>query len=105
MSSSNTAHAHTQYGLGSSSRVDTSNINATNSTDAPHHKRQRIKMHTVGNADTTVARSEKDSAVFHLCMEALHEGCVLTYVHLFNLAHRPPLCVDALAQRYFTLSK
>nr|CCC89684.1 unnamed protein product [Trypanosoma congolense IL3000] len=50
-----------------------------------------------------MAQSEKDSVRFHLCIDALGEGCVNTFIHLFHLSHRDPVCVDQLAQTLFTI--
>lgn len=54
-------------------------------------------------ASVVVAQSEKDSVRFHLCVDALAEGCVNTFIHLFHLSHRDPVCVDQLAQTLFTI--
>ncbi|KEG05268.1 putative intraflagellar transport protein IFT88, partial [Trypanosoma grayi] len=50
-----------------------------------------------------VSQSEKDSLRFHLCVDALAEGCITTFIHLFRLSHRDPVCVDQLAQTHFTI--
>ncbi|RNF12671.1 putative intraflagellar transport protein IFT88 [Trypanosoma rangeli] len=50
-----------------------------------------------------VCQSEKDSVRFRLCVDALSEGCVATFIHLFELSHREPVCVDELAQTHFTI--
>ncbi|PWV13129.1 hypothetical protein C3747_45g197 [Trypanosoma cruzi] len=50
-----------------------------------------------------VSQSEKESVRFHLCVSALSEGCVATFIHLFELSHRDPVCVDELAQTHFTV--
>ncbi|ORC89621.1 putative intraflagellar transport protein IFT88 [Trypanosoma theileri] len=58
---------------------------------------------TGGGVGVVLAQREKDSLRFHLCVDALADGCVATYIHLFQLAHRPPVCVDPLAQTHFTI--
>lgn len=55
------------------------------------------------SADVVVAQSEKNSVRYHLCVEALSEGCVMSFIHLFYLSHRDPVCVDELSQTVFTI--
>uniref|UniRef100_A0A7S1ISJ5 Tetratricopeptide repeat protein 29 n=1 Tax=Eutreptiella gymnastica TaxID=73025 RepID=A0A7S1ISJ5_9EUGL len=38
-----------------------------------------------------------------LCVEALMAGCVTSFVELYELSHREPVCVDALANRMFSI--
>ncbi|KAH9599541.1 hypothetical protein LSM04_005408 [Trypanosoma melophagium] len=56
-----------------------------------------------GGTGVVLAQREKDSLRFHLCVDALADGCVTTFIHLFQLSHRPPVCVDPLAQTHFTI--
>ncbi|KPI90004.1 hypothetical protein ABL78_0864 [Leptomonas seymouri] len=76
------------------------------STSAAMHG-GKSSHHTKGANDgssTVVAfGAERDSAAFRLCYQALSEGCVQTYMHLFQLAHRDPVCVDTLAHTYFSV--
>lgn len=63
-------------------------------------------LHTSGGANgapVVVAGPEKDSARFRLCVEALAEGCVQSFMHLFDISHRDPVCVDPLSQSYFSI--
>lgn len=84
---------------------------STTAVDSTGHsgkkKAASSSAHTKGanSAATTVVAvgPERDSAAFRLCCEALAEGCVQTYMHLFQLAHRDPVCVDALAHTYFSV--
>lgn len=66
---------------------------------------KKSSYHTKGANDgampVVAVGPERDAAAFHLCCEALAAGCVQTYMHLFQLAHRDPVCVDPLAHAYF----
>ncbi|KAK7194531.1 hypothetical protein NESM_000370300 [Novymonas esmeraldas] len=55
-------------------------------------------------APVVVVGAERDSVAFRLCCEALAEGCAQTYMHLFELAHRDPVCVDALSHKFFAVA-
>ncbi|CBZ27766.1 conserved hypothetical protein [Leishmania mexicana MHOM/GT/2001/U1103] len=68
-------------------------------------KRQATKTKVVddANAPVVVVGPERDSVPFRLCCEALAEGCVQTYMHLFELAHRDPVCVDTLSRKFFNV--
>lgn len=60
---------------------------------------------SAGNmGDVVVSQDEKSSVRFHLCVDALSEGCIMTFIHLFQLSHRDPVCVDELAQTFFKIS-
>eukprot|EP00796_Vickermania_ingenoplastis_P009271 gene9271-6519_t len=60
-------------------------------------------LHTTGKAEAVVTKSERESQRFHLCIDALSQGCVQTYIHLYHLLHRPPVCVDELSQTFFSI--
>lgn len=60
-------------------------------------------LHTTGSSKAVATKAERDSKRFHLCMEALSQGCVETYIHLYSIFHRPPVCVDELSQTFFTI--
>lgn len=60
-------------------------------------------LHTTGSSRAVATKAERDSTRFHLCMEALSQGCVETYIHLYGIFHRPPVCVDELSQTFFTI--
>jgi tetratricopeptide (TPR) repeat protein len=68
---------------------------------------KKSRRHTKGANDAAssvvAVGPERDSVAFRLCCEALAEGCVQTYMHLFQLAHRDPVCVDPLAHTYFSV--
>ncbi|KAG8347953.1 hypothetical protein TRVL_01223 [Trypanosoma vivax] len=53
--------------------------------------------------DVVIAQTEKNSLRFHLCVDTLSEGCVNSFIRLFHLSHRKPVCVDQLAQTLFTI--
>eukprot|EP00756_Hemistasia_phaeocysticola_P035553 Hpha_TRINITY_DN16593_c0_g1::TRINITY_DN16593_c0_g1_i1::g.132954::m.132954 len=38
-----------------------------------------------------------------LCVHVLMRGCVHTFVELYKLSHRPPVCVNELAEQLFTI--
>ncbi|GET89298.1 hypothetical protein, conserved [Leishmania tarentolae] len=92
-------------GVGSILGVRTPQVGATG-TAAHTGKRQfaRTKVVDDASAPVVVVGPERDSAPFRLCCEALAEGCVQTFLHLFELAHRDPVCVDTLSRRYFSVS-
>ncbi|KPA79711.1 hypothetical protein ABB37_05474 [Leptomonas pyrrhocoris] len=77
------------------------------STSAAMRIAKKGALHTKGADDAVnpvvAAGPERDSVAFRLCCEALSEGCVQTYMHLFQLAHRDPVCVDTLAHTYFSV--
>lgn len=62
-------------------------------------------LHTTGQPEAVVTKSERESERFHLCVEAISQGCVQTYIHLYGLLHRPPVCVDELSQKHFAIPK
>ncbi|CAJ1027782.1 hypothetical protein Q4I30_004656 [Leishmania utingensis] len=68
-------------------------------------KRNAAKTKAADDAKAfiVVVGSERDSVPFRLCCEALAEGCVQAYVHLFDLAHRDPVCVDTLSRKFFSV--
>lgn len=66
-------------------------------------KAPESSLHTTGTSKAVATKSERDSKRFHLCMEALSQGCVETYIHLYGIFHRPPVCVDELSQTFFTI--
>ncbi|KAG5503343.1 hypothetical protein GH5_04414 [Leishmania sp. Ghana 2012 LV757] len=67
------------------------------------HNAARTKVVDDAHAPIVVVGPERDSAPFRLCCEALAEGCVQTYMHLFELAHRSPVCVDTLSRKFFSV--
>ncbi|EPY31233.1 hypothetical protein AGDE_09156 [Angomonas deanei] len=69
----------------------------------PNMSKLEKALHTTGSVDPIVTRSEKDSARFNLCVQALSEGCVQSYIHLFELSHREPVCVDVLSKTLFVI--
>ncbi|KAG5502926.1 hypothetical protein JKF63_04699 [Porcisia hertigi] len=66
-------------------------------------KTSRTKVVDEASAPVVVIGAERDSVPFRLCCEALAEGCVQTYMHLFDLAHRDPVCVDTLSRKFFSI--
>jgi hypothetical protein len=40
---------------------------------------------------------------FDLCVQTLMSGCVSSFVEFYNLSHRDPVCVDALANKMFSI--
>ena len=44
-----------------------------------------------------------NTAKFDVCIDALMNGCVNAFTQLYTLSHRPPLCVDELAQTMFSV--
>lgn len=60
-------------------------------------------VHTTGKSKAVVTRSERESTRFHLCMDALSQGCIQSYIHLYHLSHRAPVCVDELSQTFFSI--
>lgn len=43
------------------------------------------------------------SVAFDVCVQSLMSGCVNSFVSIFTLSHRPPVCVDELAQVMFSV--
>jgi tetratricopeptide (TPR) repeat protein len=58
-----------------------------------------------GSLVGTVASSNgtKTSAKFDVSIDTLMKGCVNAFVQIFALSHRDPVCVDELAQTYFSI--
>lgn len=82
---------------------NTHNTNAQRAATASLGSKLAKSLHTTGGAEVVVTQPEKDSVRFHLCVQALEEGCVQSFMHLFHLSHRDPVCVDELSQTYFTI--
>lgn len=81
---------------------------AASTSSTMRNTARKSGAHTKGANSTSsavvvAAGPEQNSAAFRLCCEALAEGCVQTYMHLFQLAHRDPVCVDTLAHTYFSV--
>ena len=40
-----------------------------------------------------------------LCVDILMRGCVNSFIDLYRLSHREPVCIDQLAGEMFSVSK
>ena len=58
-----------------------------------------------GTLSGTVASSTgvKNSVKFDVCIDTLMKGCVNAFVQAFSLSHRDPVCIDELAQTFFSI--
>lgn len=43
-------------------------------------------------------------SISRVCIEALQDGCVDAFSHVFHLSHRAPVLVDPIAEKYFKIS-
>lgn len=55
------------------------------------------------NRSATVSSASRTPVRFDVCVDTLMNGCINSFVQLFTLSHRDPVCVDELAQTMFAI--
>ena len=60
-------------------------------------------MNTSSMSGGTVLANPRTPVRFDVCIDTLMNGCVNSFVQLFTLSHRDPVCVDELAQTMFSV--
>jgi tetratricopeptide (TPR) repeat protein len=58
---------------------------------------------TAGATHKSAAGATANSTKFDVCIDALMKGCVNSFVQVYTLSHREPVCVDELAQTMFSI--
>lgn len=94
----------TRFGYGGGRKPQSAaSVSSTSSKQTTTRHNFNNAIHTTGASTAVVTKSERESLRFHLCVEAITQGCVQTYIHLYGLLHRAPVCVDELSQTYFAI--